>query len=325
MKHGGYPWNKGRPAFNIKDFSVNLNPLGTPKFVEELIEEAIRLKIYKYYPPQDFKDLKYTIAEIYKVNDELIGVFNGASEAINLLGNYFTVPQPNYSEYKFKDVYYAKESEDEFIFYLKPGKILTSNPNNPSGALITLSEIENFLQNKDNELVLDESFIDISLGESSLKLIEDYKNLTIINSFTKSLAIPGLRIGFTIGYRSIELERLAVPWRLNSIVYYVISNLDPKEVRYFFKLSQNKIKEIYDKVKSITTSFKIYKTYAPYFLVKFKIPTKIINDELIKRGYYIRDCSNFLGLDETYGRIALREDVDNLIYTINEIIEEKTH
>ncbi|MEM0293978.1 MAG: histidinol-phosphate aminotransferase family protein, partial [Saccharolobus sp.] len=130
---------------------------------------------------------------------------------------------------------------------------------------------------------------------------------------------------FTIGYRSIELERLAVPWRLNSIVYYVISNLDPKKVRYFFMLSQNKIKEIYDKVKSITTSFKIYKTYAPYFLVKFKIPTKIINDELIKRGYYIRDCSNFLGLDETYGRIALREDVDNLIYTINEIVEEKTH
>ncbi|AAK40774.1 histidinol-phosphate aminotransferase family protein [Saccharolobus solfataricus] len=324
MKHGGYPWKNGKPALDVKDFSVNLNPMGVPKFIEELINEAVKLKVYAYYPPQNLREIKGIIAEIYGVNEDLVGVFNGASEVISILDENFTVPQPNYSEYKFHSYYFAEEHEDEFVFELNPGRILTSNPNNPTGSLIKLDEIEEFLINEKNELILDESFIDISLAESATKLVNEFNNLTIINSFTKSLAIPGLRFGFSIGHKSKELEKRVPIWRINSITYYVISNLNPKEVRSFFVNSKIKVKEIYDKVDGVKKLFKMYKSYAPFFLVEFKIPTSLINDELIRRcKCYIRDASNFLGLRNTHARIALKNEVIELINNINEIISEK--
>ncbi|WP_338600844.1 aminotransferase class I/II-fold pyridoxal phosphate-dependent enzyme [Sulfolobus tengchongensis] len=324
MRHGGYPWNNGKPPLDVRDFSVNLNPLGIPRFVEELINDAVKFKVYNYYPPEELKEIKSKIADIYGVNEDLIGVFNGASEIINILGDNFTVPQPNYGEYKFKQYYLAKENDEEFIYDLKAGRILTSNPNNPTGSAINLESIGNFLKEKSNELILDESFVDISLVDSAVKLVNEFSNITIINSFTKSLAIPGLRFGFSIGQKSKELEKLVPIWRINSITYYVISNLSPKEVRSFFSMSRSKVKEIYEKVNSIKRSFKLYKSYAPFFLVEFKIPTKIVNEELMKRcKCYIRDASNFLGLRQTHARIALREDIVDLIHVINDIIEEK--
>ncbi|ADX85617.1 aminotransferase class I/II-fold pyridoxal phosphate-dependent enzyme [Saccharolobus islandicus] len=324
MKHGGYSWRNGKPALDVKDFSVNLNPLGVPKFVEELINEAVRLKIYTYYPPQNLREIKSVIGEIYGVSEDLVGVFNGASEVINVLDDNFTVPQPNYSEYKFRSYYFAEEREDEFVFKLKAGRIIASNPNNPTGSVIKLNEIEDFLKDKKNELVLDESFIDISLAESASGLVNEFSNLTIINSFTKSLAIPGLRFGFSLGHKSKELERLAPIWRINSITYYVVSNLNAKEIRSFFASSRSKVKEIYDKLENAKKLFKMYKSYAPFFLVEFKIPSSLINDELIRRcKCYIRDASNFLGLRNTHARIALKDDVMGLIHTINEIISEK--
>jgi histidinol-phosphate aminotransferase len=319
MKHGGYPWVKGKPPMNINDFSVNLNPLGTPKFIEELIEDAIKIKVYKYYPPENLKDIKTIIAEIYNVEEDLIGVFNGASEIINMLGDNFTVPQPNYSEYKFSEFYYAEELGDEFKFTLKGRRVLTSNPNNPTGSLISLAEIEEFVKDDKNELILDESFIDISNGESAVKLVNEYKNLTVINSFTKSLSIPGLRFGFSIGHKSRELEKLAPIWRINSIIYYVISNMNPKEVKEFFKLSKYKVSELQDRIKNLV-KFKIYKSYAPYFLAEFNLPTYIVNSKLIKMGYYIRDASNFIGLRSKHARIALKEGVEKLISLINDIV-----
>ncbi|AOL15954.1 aspartate aminotransferase [Sulfolobus sp. A20] len=320
MRHGGFPWNKGYPS-NINDFSVNLNPLGTPRFVDEIINEAIRLGIHKYYPPEDYSYIKSIIGEIYGVDKDFIGVFNGASEAINLLDNDFIVPQPNYSDYKYVSYYNAEEMEDKFRFMLhkKYRKIILSNPNNPTGAYVSVPEIEDFLRSG-NELVVDESFIDISLTESSVKLVEEYKNLLIINSFTKSFSIPGLRIGFTIGQRSKEIEKRAPSWRVNSLAYYLISHLDPKEVRTFFYESKMKTKELIEYVSNAKKEFKVYKTVAPYFLAEFPIKVSTLNEKIVKYGYFIRDASNFIGLRFTHGRISLRRDIGKLLSLINKIL-----
>ncbi|NON61945.1 histidinol-phosphate transaminase [Acidianus sp. RZ1] len=316
MTHGGSQWLNGKPP-TVKDFSVNLNPLGTPKFLEELIQEAVISGAYKYYP-DNYKELKKKIAEIYNVSEELIGVFNGASEAIFLLNDYGVI-EPNFSEYKRSWSYFAEESEKDFIFKLQGKKIIVSNPNNPTGSRISLEEIVEFLSNG-GELVIDESFADISSVERTLKLTDEFDKLLVISTFTKSLAIPGLRIGFTFGKKSNELESKAPPWRVNTIVYYAIANVDSKEISKFFHESKREVEQIREKMIS-SLNVKTYKSYAPYILAKFPTSVRKINEKLTSLGYKIRDCSDFVGLNEFYGRIAVRSDYKGLFVALDNLLE----
>ncbi|BDC19470.1 histidinol-phosphate transaminase [Acidianus sp. HS-5] len=313
MKHGGISWINGKPE-KVKDFSINLNPI-YPEFIDELINEAIKEKIYTYYP-DNYKKLKENIAEIYDVDEEYVGVFNGASEVINLLEPR-VVPEPNYVEYRRSYVYFAEDIGSSFVYHLQGDKIMISNPNNPTGAKISLKEIEEFL-NDGKDLVVDESFADIGLVESAKRLYKE-DNLLIISTFTKSLSIPGLRIGFSIGKRSKELERLTPPWRVNSIAYYALSNVNPKEVEKFFRKSRETVKSLLDNFR-IDGDVTVYKSFAPYVLVKFPVSVKALNSFLRSKGFLIRDCSNFVGLNEFYGRISMRKDYQDLVKEIEKFL-----
>ncbi|MFP3399914.1 aminotransferase class I/II-fold pyridoxal phosphate-dependent enzyme [Acidianus sp.] len=321
MKHGGVRWINGRPE-KLRDFSVNLNPI-YPDFIEELINEAIKEKVYLYYP-DNYEKLRENIAEIYDVDEDYIGVFNGASEVINLLEPR-VVPEPNYVEYKRSYIYFAEERENYFIYRLQGNKVIISNPNNPTGAKIDLKEIKKFLE-EGKDLVVDESFADISLVDSAKKFVKDYDNLLIISTFTKSLSIPGLRIGFTIGKRSKELEKNSPPWRINSIAYYILSNANPKEIKDFFRKSRDLLASLLEnfRIREERRRVTIYKSFAPYVLVRFPINVRFINSYLRSKGFLIRDCSNFVGLNEFYGRISLRKDYQELVNEIDEFLSNSS-
>lgn len=318
MKHGGVKWVHGKPI-EIEDFSVNLNPLGTPEFIEELIQDAIKNKIYQYYP-DNYESLKENIAEIYNVDADYIAVFNGATEAIKMLPP-MVVPEPNFLEYPRKWVYFAIEEESRFVYRLQGDEVIVSNPNNPTGSKIDMREIIYFLDTG-KFLVIDESFVDISDVESSLHLVKSYDNLLIVSTFTKSLSVPGLRIGFVIGKKSAELERKAIPWRVNSIAYYVFSNVDPKEIRNFFRRSKEHVRRLREEMTKRLSSLNIvetvYESFAPYILVKFRIPVNKINESL--KGYKIRNCQNYSGLNQFYGRIAIKNNYESLLKELNEIL-----
>ncbi len=311
MTHGGVPWSFGKPNNIIKDFSVNLNPLGVPDFIKELVNEAVRNEVYSFYP-DDYKSLKIKIAEVFNVNPSYVGVFNGSTQAIKLLEP-MAVPEPNFSEYNRLVSYYAIENQDEFFYVLDKSykKIITSNPVNPTGYCIPKKEIVSFLSSG-NYLVLDEAFTDISLCETSKDLVEEFDNLLIISSFTKSLSVPGLRLGFIIGKQAEKVEKLAYPWRIDSITYYVFSNVNPDEIRRYFVKSKSVVDNLIQKYMSLLKGVKKYKTTSPYILVEFNKPAVEINKILNLRGYAIRTPQGFKGLRATHARLALRFDIDSL-------------
>ncbi len=320
--HGGLKWEKGRPS-SIRDFSVNLNPLGVPRFLEELVEDAVRNRVYSFYP-DEYRQLKRVISDLYDVDEEMIGVFNGASEAISLLDHDFFVPEPNYQEYPRGSVYLAHE-DDEFRFTLQGQKVLTSHPNNPTGASLPREEVVSFLQ-EGKTLVIDQSFADISPVDSFVDLVKEFPNLLLISSFTKAFSVPGLRIGFTIGSKSSLLERRAPPWRINAIAYYVFSNMDLKEARSFLVRSREEVRRSLEEVERIQGhGLKIYRSHAPYVLAEATVTAELLNKELLRRGYYVRDCSNFVGLRQNHVRFSLRPGYSDLLSTIQEIIENLSY
>ncbi|WP_243671290.1 aminotransferase class I/II-fold pyridoxal phosphate-dependent enzyme [Vulcanisaeta sp. JCM 16161] len=235
--HGGYGWRYG-----LIDMSSNMNPLGTPKELIELIREGVDKGHYSHYPTELGDELRDSLAGFEGVGPGFTYVFNGATEALQLLFMHLRprrvlIPIPNYGDYlrlgklvnadiRLIEYWGRGDLVRLLINDATPGVIVVlSNPNSPMGYLIKreqLLDLTEELGRRNGVLIIDESFMDfVRTDESLIRDALRYDNVFIVKSYTKFLAIPGLRVGAV--FTKIEIEDLVPTWPVNSITEYAVS------------------------------------------------------------------------------------------------------
>ena len=217
---------------NLIKLNTNENPYPPAPGVEEAWK-AFDIEKLKLYPDPAVKELVDALAEYYGLKSSQVFVGVGSDDVLAMLFlTFFNSKKPILFPditYSFYDVwadmlripFETKALDDDFQirkedYYGDNGGVVFPNPNAPTGILMPLSEIEDIIaHNRDVIVVVDEAYIDFG-GESALPLIEKYDNLLVVQTFSKSRSLAGMRLGFAMGNEKLIRYINDVKYSFNS-------------------------------------------------------------------------------------------------------------
>ena len=195
--------------------NTNENPYPPASGVVEALKNFDTDKL-RLYPEPTCKVLVDAIADYYGIRSSQVFTGVGSDDVLAMIFmTFFNSKKPILFPditYSFYDVwanmlripFETKALDDDFQikkedYYGENGGVVFPNPNAPTGILMPLSEIEDIIaHNRDVIVVVDEAYIDFG-GESALPLIEKYDNLLVVQTFSKSRSLAGMRIGYAFG------------------------------------------------------------------------------------------------------------------------------
>lgn len=332
------------------DFSVNINPMGVPQEVQWVLTEAA-LHANKY-PDIIHERLIMDTADIYSVAEDQIVYGNGASEIImaichGLQPKKAMLVAPGFLGYsnclmgacpKCQIVYHYLQEDNDFqlhhniveqILVEKPQVLFLTNPNNPNGALIDKELLDDIIEaasTVNTTVIVDECFLPLTGHEKEMSLIyklDKYSNVIILRAFTKTFAIPGVRVGYAICSKKAQadlLKKQLPEWNLS-----IFAQMAGAECLKHFDYIDEAVKLIrwerdflQDELKKL--SLKTFSSDANYIL--FKSKNYDLAKELLEYKIMIRDCSDYVGLDKGFYRIAVKQHNENegLILALGDIV-----
>ena len=337
----------GKNENDIIDFSSNVNPhiisdLG--KYVLEGLEKS------RSYPDINYTNLRNNISDYIKVDSELIIPGNGATEIIYLLmksiKRRLAILNPTFSEYgrgaklnNLEIIDFHLKEENNFSIDLdeiqknmdKFDSLFVCNPNNPNGNVKDLNELLDLMIENDKLLIVDETFMEF-VGEeekySLINKIEQTPNLFILKAVTKFFGMPGLRLGYGVTSNKQIINNIyeyKEPWTINSFAEN-LSNYLFKDKEYINGSKDyyiNERKFMLEELRKISR-LKVYDTDTNFVLIKLDDDeANSLKLELFEKyNILIRDASNFIGLDKSYIRVAIKSHNDNkvLIESLRKIL-----
>ena len=331
------------------DFCYLVNPyFPTPRVVDEM-RANFQTLLTQY--PSGMKVNTIIASKCFGVSEDYIIPGNGAAELIKALmetttnftnsTNKIGIIRPTFEEYPNrlpkeslvtfvpKDNTYRYSADELMVFFgANPvDTLLIINPDNPSGNFIPkidLLRLCEWSKKKGIHLMIDESFVDFSENweNNTLlhdELLEQYPQLIVMKSISKSFGVPGIRLGILASADKeliAHLKKQVSIWNLNSFAEFFMQIYNKYEKDY--KTTCGKfLKERADFEKQLRSiSFlRVMPSQANYFLCEI-LPPRTANEVVLymlkHHNILMRDCSNKPGLDDKqYMRIAVRNHEDN--------------
>ena len=332
------------------DFSVNVNPLGIPNGVMSALEQGIRKA--EVYPDPKCESLKNTIAEHFAMTSGSVVCGNGASELLLAIARWkkpakAILPAPGFAGYRKvlqtvgctwtefyvseeQNFHWTKERCNTLCQTLKNDRydiLFMTNPSNPTGTLMDreqLFEIARVCEQVGTLMVLDECFIELTDAPQENSLVgalKELKHLLILRAFTKSFAIPGIRLGYLLCPNEETAERVEeqLPeWNVS--VPAQLAGIAAMKEEDFLKQSREKIAKEREWLTQELTRIGaiVFPSKANFIL--FQWTKNDLYQRLLEQRILIRDCSDYEGLSKGYYRIAVKnhEENEELIRSLKE-------
>lgn len=336
MEHGGDTKTyQGKSAHPLVDFSANINPLGVPEILKEVMAEG--LESAHRYPDRFYRDLRRALGEWTGVDPDRLVVGNGAMEIIGICISLFEkiyLPTPAFNEYESIARDLNKEivtypmrhpfrlTVDDFIAHMpERALVIITNPHNPTGYTLSADEVEEIYEAvlaRGGYLLSDETFLPfVRGGEESHKAgLHRPKQITV-RAATKSHALPGLRLGWAVmndSFRDRFLRR-QLPWSVNAVAE--ACGLRLMDCEAYVAESRELIDKERRKLLDLFEESDIAEALpgeANFLLIRLKgVSAEACFDYFLKEGILLRTFSE-APLKDEYFRMAVRDEKDNAAF-----------
>ena len=343
------------PAYDVaeRDWKLKLNANEAPTSLPPLVEERVLTRLsrvsFNRYPNHELQDLGEQIADQYKLQPKQIFFGNGSSEIIEKLffafggsGHSIVYPEPSFSMYRIyvkaadaKGVPVGLEEDysldlEKYVRAVKESKAslaVVCTPNNPTGNLIPLKDIEYIAQNIDCAFLVDEAYLEFAgEKESAVSLLEKYPHLIVARTFSKAYGLAAARVGYMMADAAIVemTEKAFMPYHLNvlslvtaDIVYQMRDEFLPRI--YMLRDECRRVGDVLGNMPGLT----VYPSYTNFILLKYA-KAEALNEYLTERGIGVRSFGSAPRLENCL-RVSMgtREENDMWLKEVQRFIKEK--
>lgn len=339
------PYTPGEQPKVVDIIKLNTNECPYPpapgvlKALKDFDYDTLRL-----YPDPSVSDLVKVLADYYHVSEKQVFVGVGSDDVIaQCFMTFFHSKKPvlfpdiTYSFYDvwadlFEIPYETKALKEDFsieasdYFGNNHGGIIIPNPNAPTGLFAPLSEIEKIVAaNPDCVVIIDEAYVDFG-GESALSLLPKYDNLLVVQTFSKSRSMAGLRIGFAIGSEKMIQYLSDVKFSYNSYTMNrtsIVLGVEAVKDEAYFKETVGKIITTRERTKKelAELGFAFPDSMSNFIFASHKsVPAKVIFEELKKRGIFVRFWDKERINNHLRISIGTDEEMRKLIEALRQIV-----
>lgn len=332
-----------QPQHKVIKLNTNENPYPPAPGVKDALLH-MDFERMRLYPDPTAGSLVHTLAEYYGVNDNQVFVGVGSDDVLAMCFLTFfnsekpiLFPDVTYSFYKvwaelYRIPYQCPALDDDFRivkedYYKENGGIIFPNPNAPTAIYEDLKFVEDILEhNQDVIVIVDEAYIDFA-GKSAIELIDKYENLIVVQTFSKSRSMAGMRIGYAISNPTLIKYLNDAKYSFNSYTMNqtsLVCGVESVKDKVYFEEQVKKIVETREWVKKelevLGFEFTDSKTNF-IFATHPKYVAKKMFEALKKENIYVR----FFGGERTkdYLRITIgtQEEMEALVSFLKEYID----
>lgn len=230
---------------------------------------------------------------------------------------YYNLEKKN--NYKFIATDFMKKINNSYSL------ISIENPNNPTGQIIDVSDIEKIVRKAKQYsimVIVDEAYGDyMQLNNSAIKLVGKYDNIMVLRSASKFYGLPNHRVGYMFADRELVkiYNEIAIPFPFSDL-----------SASIFIKVLKNYDKLEYTKLKTVEINQAIYKTLKKENYISTNVETPIftlktdkydnLTSKLMEEGIIAENCNYFINLDNTYARIRITKDYEKLIKILSKVL-----
>lgn len=335
---GEQPRDKGYVKLN-----TNESPYPPAPAVVEALNKKDMEQLRLYSDPTG-KALREKIAAANGLSWENVVLTNGSDEILNFAfmaysGDGVAFPDISYGFYsvfaqlhgaRYQTIPLKEDFSLDYLDYCGLGKmVVIANPNAPTGLAISLAQIMAILEsNRDHVVVIDEAYVDFG-GESAAKLIGDFDNLLVTQTFSKSRSMAGARLGFGLASKGIadDLEKLRYstnPYNIDRLTLRLgEAAMDSGE--YYIKNCQEIAKtRAYTKTALEKLGFEVLPSLGNFLFAKHpSLDGKGLYLELKDRGVLVRHFSAPRICQYNRITIGTRQEMDCFLEAVRRCLQQK--
>jgi histidinol-phosphate aminotransferase len=348
------PEVRGLSAYTLKHFDAevkldqNENPYELPADLKREVVDRVLHRPWGRYPEFVPAAMIRTLAKFTGWPEEGILVGNGSNELIEASltvtlgpGRSLAIPQPTFTLYKLMATALQAQVAETFLhsedFGFDVDKLLEASknsdvvvictPNNPTGNLLERDALIALLKNARGLVLVDEAYHEFS-GQTAFPLLSEYRNLVVLRTFSKAMAMAGLRFGYMMAHPEItrEINKAKLPYNVNiftlvaaetvierhSVLNRGIASLIQERERVFAELQKR-------------AAVRAFPSKANFILMRTAKPARELFDALYRHGVLVRDVSSYPLLDRCL-RISIGTPDENnrFLAALDQALENKS-